>query len=596
MKAFDGRIAHYPDISVDNFFDLNLSSQLYFLSHKHMDHMKGLDSAEFYTRISDMSKFDSFKQKRLFCSPVTKTLLYNDPKYVHISVFFQALSLYRPVLIRARIYDNNANIWDDRCDISKMQGIIIKEDENVIPNMEKEKDHETIGVIDHEKKLRRYYNKKNDDNETCKKLSDSNNNKSRHLTFMVTLIPAGHCPGSVMFNFESPLANVLYSGDFRFGEKFLSLKPGTLFGLDQFIKPGIDALYLDATFAVPEASFIPSREESCRVAAQLVKDWLNYGTNDCEDKKCNIFSDDTNSVNIKTKRFVRLNLLYDIGYEPLYASLHEVTHYKVHVSPYQYEYYRSTNVASYLTLNPTVTPLHACRFRPSNIKQSNNSKECKIEGCHENNINQDELNLHLCDSINSSEIEEFSSKVLIIQPSVMWWNQTLTTKKIYSKVRNFYRLCFSMHPSYGEISKFLAFVRPKEIFPIAKPMNCDYYRLNRILHKCVDDAKQFGFDETGTSSKFLPRSFIKGERRKRRLSNDLSSSKYSQESFEPMNEILPFFYIFDELPPVSSHDEDISNENSSAETGDVHGSLSSHDNSNDSLFLNQDNFTEEINI
>ncbi|CAK9296297.1 unnamed protein product [Gordionus sp. m RMFG-2023] len=298
-----------------------------------------------------------------------------------------------------------------------MQGII-KEDENVMRDLKKETDHEIMGIIDHKKKLRTYYNNKNGNDETWKKLSDSNNNKSRHLTFMMTLIPAGHCPGSVMFNFESPLANVLYSGDFRFGDKFLSFKPGRLFCLDQFIKPGIDALYLDATSAVPEASFIPSREESCKVMAQLVKNWLNYGTNDCEDKKCN--SDDTNSVNIKTNRFVRLNLLYDIEYEPLYASLHKVTHYKVHVSPYQYEYYKSTNVTSYLTLNPTVTLLHACRFRPSNIKQSNNSKECKIESCHENNINQDELNLHFCDSINSSEIEDFSSKVLIIQPSVMW--------------------------------------------------------------------------------------------------------------------------------------------------------------------------------
>ncbi|CAK9296296.1 unnamed protein product [Gordionus sp. m RMFG-2023] len=163
-----------------------------------------------------------------------------------------------------------------------------------------------------------------------------------------------------------------------------------------------------------------------------------------------------------------------------------------------------------------------------------------------------------------------------------------------------------MHPSYREISNFLALVRPKEIFPIAKPVNCDYYKLNRILYKCVDDFKQFSFDETDTSSKFLPQSFIKDEQQKRRLSNSLSSSKYSQESFEPlirtfdkMNEILSFFYIFDELPLVSSHDEElinISNENSSTEMEDVHGSLSSHDNSNDSLFLNQDNFTKEINI
>lgn len=33
--------------------------------------------------------------------------------------------------------------------------------------------------------------------------------------FSVTAIPAGHCPGSVMFLFEQNFKHALYTGDFR---------------------------------------------------------------------------------------------------------------------------------------------------------------------------------------------------------------------------------------------------------------------------------------------------------------------------------------------------------------------------------------------
>lgn len=39
----------------------------------------------------------------------------------------------------------------------------------------------------------------------------------------------------------------------------------------------MDTLYMDTTFCVPEALFIPSREESTEAVLMLTKNWLQQG-------------------------------------------------------------------------------------------------------------------------------------------------------------------------------------------------------------------------------------------------------------------------------------------------------------------------------
>ncbi|KFM65290.1 Protein artemis, partial [Stegodyphus mimosarum] len=55
MSTFDGVIKEYPLISIDRFLKEeecdNYASTVYFLSHCHTDHMKGLEDKEFYEHL-----------------------------------------------------------------------------------------------------------------------------------------------------------------------------------------------------------------------------------------------------------------------------------------------------------------------------------------------------------------------------------------------------------------------------------------------------------------------------------------------------------------------------------------------------------------
>lgn len=46
MSTFGGLIDEIPGISVDRFDNGNLNSKVFFLSHCHSDHMRGLDEAK----------------------------------------------------------------------------------------------------------------------------------------------------------------------------------------------------------------------------------------------------------------------------------------------------------------------------------------------------------------------------------------------------------------------------------------------------------------------------------------------------------------------------------------------------------------------
>ena len=83
-------------------------------------------------------------------------------------------------------------------------------------------------------------------------------------SFVVTLLDANHCPGSVMFLFEGEFGRVLYTADFRCDSNFLRW----------FIPipiSHINLLYLDNTYLREDANF-PTREEASKEVMRVIGD------------------------------------------------------------------------------------------------------------------------------------------------------------------------------------------------------------------------------------------------------------------------------------------------------------------------------------
>ncbi|CAL4168996.1 unnamed protein product, partial [Meganyctiphanes norvegica] len=93
----------------------------------------------------------------------------------------------------------------------------------------------------------------------------------------VTIISAGHCPGSVMFLFEGKGGTVLYTGDFRISVGDVA-QIGPLHNVDETIK-SVDSLYIDTTFCHKDIQQFPKKEESAAAMVELVEEWLARGNN-----------------------------------------------------------------------------------------------------------------------------------------------------------------------------------------------------------------------------------------------------------------------------------------------------------------------------
>ncbi|XP_072529082.1 protein artemis isoform X3 [Salminus brasiliensis] len=249
---------------------------------------------------------------------------------------------------------------------------------------------------------------------------------------VVTLLPAGHCPGSVMFLFEGAQGTVLYTGDFR-------LAMGDAARMEHLHSgdrvKDIKSVYLDTTFYDPKFYQIPSREACLVGIRELIQDWIT----------------------LSPYHVVWLNCKAAYGYEYLFTNLGEEFTSQVHVNSLD-TYRKMPEILCHVTTNRT-TQIHACRHPKDEELFRANRLPC---GC--------------------TAPDGTPLRIISIKPSTMWFGErTRKTKVIVRMGGSSYRACFSFHSSYSEIKDFLSYIGPVNIYPNVVPLGRTVEEVTELL-------------------------------------------------------------------------------------------------------------------
>ncbi|XP_039250072.2 protein artemis-like isoform X2 [Styela clava] len=248
------------------------------------------------------------------------------------------------------------------------------------------------------------------------KVIDIKINENELKSITITLLPASHCPGSVMFLFEGEEGNVLYTGDFRFSKgsghrmKCLHTSNGT--------KKHIKSMYADTTFCIPDAIFIPSREDCLKRLELVVAEWLT--------------KDDLHAV--------RLNISAKYGYEYLFHALHNKFKTKIYCKRKDlYQCLPETH--KILTDNPEYAKIFAC-FKKERI---NKPQQWNMKEADEEDL---ERKTH--------------KKFLTLTLSTLYFTYSAKPHEVFHQVgKNHFRFCFSFHSSNSEFKSFGNLKKPE---------------------------------------------------------------------------------------------------------------------------------------
>lgn len=242
--------------------------------------------------------------------------------------------------------------------------------------------------------------------------------------FTVSIIPAGHCPGSVMFLLRTEEGKTtLYTGDFRYPIGH-TLKIRELFDENKQLLHSIQRVYIDTTFCIPQANFIPTRESCCELIISTIKDWLHQDP----------------------KRIVHILSKSNYGYEFLMARLSSEFECKVHVTPAQYHRYRFVkDIMKNITtdVSNTGTRIHFC---------------------------QNEMKLNAFE-VQPGCVSAAGCNVLTLIPSAMYFTRSTVraTEMVRCVNERRIRVCYSTHSSFSEVVDFLKSLQPNEIYPCVRP-------------------------------------------------------------------------------------------------------------------------------
>ncbi|KAI8603831.1 beta-lactamase-like protein, partial [Dissophora ornata] len=127
----------------------------------------------------------------------------------------------------------------------------------------------------------------------------------------LSLIPAHHCPGAVMFLLQDDRSCILYTGDAR--NEAVDLQGLRAIPIFSSSTHQIDRLYLDTTCCHQALKEFPSR---------ALSDLINF-------------------INRRPRLAHYYIDAWTFGYEDIWIGLSKAFHTKIHVSPYLYELYEA---------------------------------------------------------------------------------------------------------------------------------------------------------------------------------------------------------------------------------------------------------------
>ncbi|XP_023079041.1 protein artemis isoform X1 [Piliocolobus tephrosceles] len=309
---------------------------------------------------------------------------------------------------------------------------------------------------------------------------------------VVTLLPAGHCPGSVMFLFQGNNGTVLYTGDFR-------LAQGEVARMELLHSGGrvkdIQSVYLDTTFCDPRFYQIPSREECLSGILELVRSWITRSP----------------------YHVVWLNCKAAYGYEYLFTNLSEELGVQVHVN--KLDMFRNMpDILHHLTTDRN-TQIHACRHPKAEEYFQWSKLPCGI-------TSRNRIPLH----------------IISIKPSTMWFGErSRKTNVIVRTGESSYRACFSFHSSYSEIKDFLSYVCPVNAYPNVIPVGT-------TMDKVVEILKPLCRSSQSMEPKYKPLGKLKRARTIHRDSGEVYESSGCSTSLPILEE--EDGYLFDDPLPI----------------------------------------------
>ncbi|XP_046388660.1 protein artemis-like isoform X2 [Ischnura elegans] len=308
------------------------------------------------------------------------------------------------------------------------------------------------------------------------------------IYLQVTLLPAGHCPGSVMFFFELPLGNLLYTGDIRLTlDNVCSIA-------DLHHKDGtpkkIKSLYLDATFFADIYPKFPMREESFREICKLAKEWLELS----QDNE------------------ILIDIAANYGAEFIYCELKKKLGMRVHVPQKKVETFRSIKeISAAITNDRSQTRIHACAFK------RNLPSECSRHGV----------------------------KFLTLRISCFWYEKDYAERGILSEVTHDYtRVCYACHCSQKELIDFIEYLLPEKVvacaIPNYKTKDLVENEIMGLVRACkkrrgLNSSEDLWGEKISDSLKFQVRKKILTSPRKRRRFICLSPGVSSEESSPQFN-------------------------------------------------------------